>query len=90
MTTYKDAQIFRTLTEAVHKEIIGNDDLSNRESYIVYLFVKERFSIKQIASKLFISPDTVVSHLRTIYRKLDIHCQTDLIVWYYANFFKKR
>ncbi|UCG08441.1 MAG: response regulator transcription factor, partial [Desulfobacterales bacterium] len=44
--------------------------LSNREIDILHLLA-EGLSNKEIASRLFIAPETVKTHLQNIYRKLD-------------------
>jgi LuxR family maltose regulon positive regulatory protein len=44
--------------------------LSNREIDILHLLAKD-LSNKEIASRLFIAPETVKTHLQNIYRKLD-------------------
>jgi len=44
--------------------------LSNREIDILHLLA-EGLGNKEIASRLFIAPETVKTHLQNIYRKLD-------------------
>jgi DNA-binding CsgD family transcriptional regulator len=56
-------------------------ELSARELYIARL-ISWGYSIKEVASKLFLAPATVVKHTENIYRKLDIHSQADLTRWY--------
>jgi LuxR family maltose regulon positive regulatory protein len=46
--------------------------LSNRELDVL-LLLHQRFSNKEIASRLFISPETVRKHAASIYRKLGVH-----------------
>ncbi len=42
--------------------------------------VQRGASNRDIAADLFLSPKTVEFHLRQIYRKLDVHSRTQLIV----------
>jgi DNA-binding CsgD family transcriptional regulator len=46
--------------------------LSNRELDVL-LLLRQRFSNKEIASQLFIAPETVRKHAASIYRKLGVH-----------------
>jgi LuxR family maltose regulon positive regulatory protein len=46
--------------------------LTNRELNVLFL-LRQRFSNKEIASKLFVSPETVRKHAASIYRKLGVH-----------------
>jgi ATP/maltotriose-dependent transcriptional regulator MalT len=50
----------------------NQDMLTNRE-WDVLLLMRQRFSNKEIASKLFIAPETVRKHAASIYRKLGVH-----------------
>lgn len=52
--------------------------LSNREIEIVGL-LSERMRDKEIAARLFISPETVKSHLRNIYGKLEAHSRRQAV-----------
>ena len=56
-------------------------ELSARELYIARL-ISWGYSVKEVATKLFLSPATVIKHTENIYRKLDIHSQSDLTRWY--------
>jgi two-component system NarL family response regulator len=51
------------------------DDLSEREHAILQMLVKGR-SNKEIGSALFIAEDTVKTHLKSLFNKLDVHDRT--------------
>jgi DNA-binding NarL/FixJ family response regulator len=53
-------------------------DLSVREKEILAA-LSQGSSYKIIAEKLFISLDTVRTHLKNIYRKLQVHSQTEAV-----------
>lgn len=52
--------------------------LSKRETEVLTLLVKGR-SAQVVAEKLFISPETVRAHTKSIYKKAEVHSQQDLI-----------
>jgi DNA-binding CsgD family transcriptional regulator len=57
---------------------VGWDNLTEAELSVTEL-VAEGLTNRRIASKLFISPYTVDSHLRHIFQKLDISSRVDLV-----------
>ena len=59
-------------------------DLSNRERDLVTLIVQGADN-KQIAQELFISPNTVKTHLRSIYGKLGVHSKEEIIALAHAD-----
>lgn len=74
------SQIARKVIQAFHNIVkpqmpIGK--LSDREQQILHILVTGR-SYKEIAATLFISVETVRTHVRNIYRKLQIHSAEDL------------
>ena len=74
------SQIARKVIQAFHNIVkpqmpIGK--LSDREQQILHILVTGR-SYKEIASMLFISVETVRTHVRNIYRKLQIHSAEEL------------
>lgn len=58
--------------------------LSPRELEIVRLLLQGR-RVPQIARSLFLSPNTVRSHLKSVFRKFDVHSQGELIEMLHAG-----
>lgn len=58
--------------------------LSNKESQIVELVV-EGFKNKEIASRLFLSEQTIKSHLGRIFRKMQVSNRSQLVSMIYKN-----
>ncbi|PIR00729.1 MAG: hypothetical protein COV66_04690 [Nitrospinae bacterium CG11_big_fil_rev_8_21_14_0_20_45_15] len=58
--------------------------LTSRETELVFL-IKEGFSEKEIAARLFVSPHTVNTHMKNIYRKFGIHSRAELIAALYKG-----
>ena len=69
--------------QAENKETAGNV-LSEREQEIVH-WVVCGLSNKQIGERLFISPNTVLTHRKNIARKLGIHSVAGLTIYAVAN-----
>ncbi len=59
--------------------------LTKREKEILELLVKG-FSYKEIAGKFFISVETLNSHIKNIYRKLNVHSRSELAAKYGFRF----
>ncbi|MDD2336188.1 MAG: response regulator transcription factor [Geobacteraceae bacterium] len=60
------------------------EKLSNKESQIVELVV-EGFKNKEIASRLFLSEQTIKSHLGRIFRKMQVRNRSELVSMIYKN-----
>ena len=58
--------------------MFGWDSLTEAE-YSVTELVAEGLTNREVATRLFLSPHTVDSHLRHIFRKLDISSRMDLV-----------
>ena len=56
-------------------------NLTSREKEILSLLIKG-YSYKEIAAALFISVETLNSHIKNIYRKLDVHSRSELAAKY--------
>lgn len=73
-------QIARKVLEVFRTKPNENmESLSIRETEILNELVKG-YTHKQIAEKLFISPETVRGHLKNIYQKLHVHSKTEAVI----------
>lgn len=60
---------------------LNNSNLTEREKEILQLLIKGN-SYKEIASKIFISIETLNSHIKNIYRKLNVHSRSEIAAKY--------
>jgi DNA-binding NarL/FixJ family response regulator len=58
-------------------EQLEQHKLTEREKEILHLLIKGN-SYKEIASAIFISVETLNSHIKNIYRKLNVHSRSEL------------
>ncbi len=70
------SKIARMVIESFH--LNRNSPLSKRESQILQL-VASGFTFTQISEQLFIARETTKTHVRNIYRKLQVSCRADAI-----------
>ena len=63
------------------KELLKQNNLSVREKEILQLLVKG-LSYKEIAATCFISVQTLNSHIKNIYQKLNVHSRSELAAKY--------
>jgi DNA-binding NarL/FixJ family response regulator len=70
------SKIARMVIESFHKNY--DSPLSKRESEILRL-VAEGKTFTQISNQLFIARETTKTHVRNIYRKLEVNCRADAI-----------
>lgn len=76
----------RALTEVAEGTVVGSpaaeaSPLSKREGEILQL-ASEGLTNAQIADALFLSGNTLKSHLRSAYHKLGVHSRTQAVIWY--------
>jgi len=62
------------------------DGLTDRESEILALITQGK-SNAEVAALTFLSPNTVKSYIRTIYRKIDVGSRTQAVLWGVGNGF---
>ena len=59
-------------------ELAARHDLSQRETEVLQLTVSG-YSVARIAEKFSISPETVRTHKKRVYAKLDVHSHEELM-----------
>jgi len=72
--------IAKKVMEYFHKKKtpdVAEFNLTKREHEILELLI-EGLSYKEIASKCFISPETMNSHIKNIYQKLNVHSRAQI------------
>lgn len=77
-------QIARKIVQSFYESGKGADeefDLTEREKEILSYLAKG-YRYQEIADKLFISIDTVRSHIRKIYQKLQVRSRTEAVIKY--------
>ena len=62
------------------------EGLTDRESEILALITQGK-SNAEVAALTYLSPNTVKSYIRTIYRKIDVGSRTQAVLWGVANGF---
>jgi LuxR family maltose regulon positive regulatory protein len=72
------ARILSRIAEATEGQARAIEPLSHRE-LLVLAEVEKGATVADIAAALFISPNTVKTHLRRLYRKLDVTTRADAI-----------
>ena len=83
MTSSIATQVLRMFAEM---PVINNQDynLSDREKSVLQLLV-DGYSYKMIASEMFISIDTVRSHIKKIYEKLQVNSKSEAVAKAFKN-----
>jgi DNA-binding NarL/FixJ family response regulator len=77
-------RVARHVTDFFYRKpsaISAEAELSFREMEIIAL-IRQGFSNKQVADKLFISVDTIKYHIKNTYRKLQVSSRAELIIKY--------
>ncbi len=75
------AQIARLVVSSFQKAVVQNNnlqELSDREREVI-TYLSQGLNYKEISDKMFISPETVRTHIRNIYSKLQVKSKTEAI-----------
>lgn len=83
MTSSIARQVLTMFTE-VYKQKSDSYNLSERERDVLKYLVKG-YSYKMIADELFISIDTVRSHIKKIYEKMHVNSKTEAVALAFRN-----
>ena len=62
------------------------EGLTDREAEVLALITQGK-SNAEVAAQTYLSPNTVKSYIRTIYRKIDVASRTQAVLWGVANGF---
>ena len=71
-------RILSRIVEATEGQGQDSEPLSERER-LVLVYVERKLTVAQIAAELFISPNTVKTHMRRLYRKLGVATRDEAI-----------
>lgn len=83
MTSSIATQVLKMFTD-IYKQKTDNFNLSDRERDVLKYLVKG-FSYKMISDELFISIDTVRSHIKKIYEKMHVNSKTEAVALAFKN-----
>ncbi|MDP1801621.1 MAG: response regulator transcription factor [Bacteroidota bacterium] len=83
MTSSVASQVLKMFTD-VYSQKKDDYNLSERERDVLKYLVKG-FSYKMIADELFISIDTVRSHIKKIYEKMHVNSKTEAVALAFRN-----
>ena len=84
MTSSIATQVLKMFSEVHSKTPNANYDLSDREKEVLQLLVNG-YSYKMIAAEMFISIDTVRSHIKKIYEKLQVNSKSEAVAKAFRN-----
>ena len=81
MPVRRSSARFRRARSAVGLDRPGRGEgLSDRESEILALITQGK-SRAEVAALTYLSPNTVKSYIRTIYRKIEVGSRTQAVLW---------
>ena len=81
MPVRRSSARFRRARSAVGLDWPGRGEgLSDRESEILALITQGK-SNAEVAAQTYLTPNTVKSYIRTIYRKIEVGSRTQAVLW---------
>ena len=84
MTSSIATQVLKMFSEVHARSSDGDYNLSGREKEVLQLLVNG-YSYKMIAAEMFISIDTVRSHIKKIYEKLQVNSKSEAVAKAFKN-----
>jgi DNA-binding CsgD family transcriptional regulator len=78
-------KVLEYFSRPLRKASLEEFGLSKREKEILQLLV-EGLSYKQIAAQCFVTLDTISTHIKRIYNKLNIHSRSELSAKFGSHF----
>jgi DNA-binding NarL/FixJ family response regulator len=78
MTSSVASQVLQMFAKQNHQAKAVENNLSDREKEVLQL-ITNGYSYKMIASEMFISVDTVRSHIKNIYEKLHVNSKSEAV-----------
>lgn len=81
------AQIARKVVQSFRKERESESEMEllTQREYEILTHLSEGLMYKEIAKKLFVSLDTVKTHIKNIYKKIHVRTRTEAVVKYYES-----
>jgi DNA-binding NarL/FixJ family response regulator len=70
-------EVFRAALPAVQP--MNNEKLTPREAQVLRLLACG-FTYSQAAERLGVSPHTITTHIKNLYRKLEVHCAAGAVM----------
>lgn len=78
MTPFVARRVLEAFKTRAEVKDSTTENISSREQEVLGLLV-QGLNYKQIAEKIFISPETVRNHIRNIYEKLHVHSRSEAV-----------
>ncbi|MFA5832691.1 MAG: response regulator transcription factor [Bacteroidota bacterium] len=78
MTPFVARRVLEAFKTRAEIKDATTENISTREQEVLGLLV-QGYNYKQIAEKIFISPETVRNHIRNIYEKLHVHSRSEAV-----------
>ena len=77
-----DNQLYSRVEEKILRDRVTREyRLSPRENNIA-IYLAQGFTTDEVAEKLSLSPETIETHRRNIYKALDVHTHNQLFIWF--------
>jgi DNA-binding CsgD family transcriptional regulator len=82
-------QLYQRIEEKILRDRITRTTILSERENNVAVYLAKGYDLDEISDKLCISPETVDTHKKHIYSKLNIHRHHDLLAWYIISILKR-